>query len=374
MSAPAGARAEEFNPDWSIHPGTVLRDVLMNRGIRQAELAERTGLTPKHINQIVNGSIGISSDIAVLLERALDIPARRWVELDVFHSTYESKKKAQQKLGDFVDWANDFDAETLHRHQIVSPDDEDVTRIEKILRFFGVASPEAFAATWKRARVSFRRSQAFGVAEKNTALWLRLVELSAESADVGPLRARALRSFTRTLPRFTTLPLVDGFVATRRALAEAGVTLVFVREIPETRLCGATTWLNKDSPVIGITARGRKPDIFWFSIAHEIGHILLHAKRETYLNLFVEQAEKDTAESEADEFAADTLIDNSFNQEVADAATRNSLAVIAARLGVGTSIVAGRHGHLTNNWRTGAALRGKITDTEIVELEKETAS
>ncbi|WP_086851341.1 ImmA/IrrE family metallo-endopeptidase [Amycolatopsis kentuckyensis] len=374
MSASSGAHEETFHSDWSIHPGAVLRHILTSRGIRQAELAERTGLTPKHVNQIVKESVGISSDIAILLERALGIPAKNWIQQDAFHNAYESNKKARQKLSEFVDWADEFDTETLRRHHIVLPGDEDVTRVEKILKFFGVASPEAFAATWLKARVSFRRSQAFGVTEMNTALWLRLVERSAELEPIGPLSARSLRTFARNLPRYTTLPLIDGFAATRRALADAGVALTFMREVPGTRICGATTWLNKESPVIGITARHRKPDIFWFSIAHEIGHILLHPKRVTYLNLVLEKEEKGEVESEADAFAADTLIDNSVNQEISGASTRNDLAVIAARLGVGASIVAGRRGHLTGDWRTGAPLRGKITDAEVTALEKEMTS
>jgi HTH-type transcriptional regulator / antitoxin HigA len=371
VSAPRGVSEEEFNPDWSIHPGIALRAVLMDRGMRQAQLAERTGLTPKHVNQIINGSIGISADVAVLLEHALNVPAQNWVRLDAFHNTYESKRKIRQRLADFIEWADEFDAETLRRYCIIEPEDEGVTRVEKILKFFGVATPEAFATTWLKARVSFRRSQAFGVAEKNTALWLRLIERSAEKAQTGPLRPRALRSFARTLPRLTTLPLVDGFAVTRRALADAGVTLTFVREVPGTRICGATTWLDKDRPVIGVTERNRKPDIIWFNIAHEIGHILLHPKRVTYLDLDLEKAKKDPAETEADAFAANTLVDTSFNPEIARVTTRNELATIAARLGVGTAIVAGRHGRLTDNWRTGAALRGKITDTDVTSLEKE---
>jgi len=49
--------------------------------------------------------------------------------------------------------------------------------------------------------VSFRRSQAFTVAEQNTALWLRLLERSAERITVAPFRVGALRKAARLFHR-----------------------------------------------------------------------------------------------------------------------------------------------------------------------------
>jgi HTH-type transcriptional regulator/antitoxin HigA len=364
------ANGQEFTPDWSIHPGIALRQVLEQRSIRQSELAERTGLTPKHVNQIVNEIIGISGDVAVLLERALDIPTRFWVQLDADYTAHASKEKAREQLLDFSEWADGFDESTLRHHHIIDAEDQQITRIEKILKFFGVASPEAFQQTWIQPRVSFRRSQAFTVAEQNTALWLRLVERSAEQVNTDPLRARTLRNVARTLPAMTSLTVLDGFQAARSALAEAGVVLTFVREVPGTRVCGATWWLGRDKPVIGITERHRKPDIFWHNIIHEIGHILLHPKRTTFLDLDSEKENKDTAELEADQFAESILLPKGAEVQITRASTRQELAILAARLGVGATIIAGRHGHLTGNWRVGAPLRGKITDADVDALEQ----
>ena len=93
--------------------------------------------------------------------------------------------------------------------------------MEKILRFFGVASPESFDRTWIQPRVSFRRSQAFTVNEPNTALWLRLVDRSAEHVTVPPLRPAVLRKVARTIPAMTNHTIPHGFAVARSALAEA---------------------------------------------------------------------------------------------------------------------------------------------------------
>jgi HTH-type transcriptional regulator / antitoxin HigA len=361
----------EFTPDWSVHPGTVLRQVLAARGIRQSEIAERTGLTPKHINQIVTGNIGISADVAVLLERALGIDALFWTRADADYQAFTSRQKAQSQLQDFSGWAGQFDTATLHKHGIISaPGDDPATRTEKILRFFEVATPDAFEQTWLRPRVSFRRSQAYTVAEQNTALWLRLVERTGERATVPPLRPGALRKAARTIPAMTTLTIPDGFTAARAALADAGVVLTFVPEIPGTRVCGATWWLGPERPVIGLTARSRKPDIFWFCLLHEVAHVLLHPRRTTFLDLDTEKTVPDPAEQEADAFAEQTLLTEEARARIARARSREQLLLLAAALGVGVTIVAGHHGHATSNWKTGASLRGKITDNDIDSLEK----
>ena len=191
----------EFVPDWSVHPGAVLRRVLDKHGIRQAELAERTGLTAKHVNQIVNEGIGISGDVALLLERALGIDAQFWTRADADYQAYASKEKAKDQIPGFWAWASGFDAVTLRRHGITGPRDDQATKVEKILKFFGVASPEAFERTWMQPRVSFRRSQAFTVAGQNTALWLRLVERSAERVTVPPLRPAPCARSRAPFPR-----------------------------------------------------------------------------------------------------------------------------------------------------------------------------
>jgi HTH-type transcriptional regulator/antitoxin HigA len=371
---PATGRPEEFAPDWSVHPGVILRRVLEESGIRQSELAERTGLTAKHINQIVAGSIGISADVALLLERALDAEAGFWIRIEADYQAYVSREKAKAQLQEFSQWAGKFDSETLQRHNITGHRDDSATKAEKILRFFGVASPEAFEQTWLRPRVSFRRSQAFPVTEQNTALWLRLIERNAQHLDVPPLRDGALRRTARTLPAMTNLTIPDGFTAARAALAEAGVSLTFVREVPGTRVCGATWWLAADRPVIGLTARGRKPDIFWFNLLHEIGHILLHPRRTTFLDLDTEKTVSDPAEQQADAFAERTLLPDDARGIVASATTREQLLLLAARLGVGVTIVAGHHGHATGQWHIGGSLRGKITDADIDTLERISAS
>ena len=299
------------DPKWSLHPGVVLGRILDERGIRQRELAERTGLTAKHVNQIVKEAVGVTPDVAVLLDRALDTPPRFWGQLAADWEMHNSEAKAQKDLSSLHRWAEGFDTETLVRNHVVDARDTATVRAEKVLRFFGVSSPEAFEQTWMRPRVSFRRSQRFAVGEQNTALWLRLVERQAESAQVMKYRPAALKRVATQIPPLTNLQVPAGFVAAQAALAEVGVALVFVRQVPRSRVCAATWWLDSERPVIGMTERNRKPDIFWFSLVHEIGHLELTSPPKTFLDLEHDRNEtalvNDEAEQEADAYAERVL-------------------------------------------------------------------
>jgi HTH-type transcriptional regulator / antitoxin HigA len=165
----------------------------------------------------------------------------------------------------------------------------------------------------------------------------------------------------------------NGFIAARAALAEAGISLTFIREIPDTRVCAATWWITGEKPAIGITERYRKADIFWFNLLHEVRHIALHPRRTTFLNLDDERRINDPKEHEADSFADEILFPDDTNLEIATARSHRDLIMIAARLRIGLPTVAGRHGKLTNNWKFAGRLREKITDDDISELEANSA-
>ena len=67
-----------FAPDYISPPGETLEDVLDDRGMTQAELAERTGLSRKTVNEIIKGKAPITPETALHLEHVFGIPARFW--------------------------------------------------------------------------------------------------------------------------------------------------------------------------------------------------------------------------------------------------------------------------------------------------------
>lgn len=72
----------KYEPDYTVPPGATLLEALEDLGMTQVELAERTGLSSKHINQVVSGVAPLSPDTATLLEPITGIPARFWNTLE----------------------------------------------------------------------------------------------------------------------------------------------------------------------------------------------------------------------------------------------------------------------------------------------------
>ena len=72
---------EQITPYKPTHPGEVLLDELNARGIRHKDFAAGVGMQPTMLNEVVKGKRSITADIALLLEKALDIPADFWLQL-----------------------------------------------------------------------------------------------------------------------------------------------------------------------------------------------------------------------------------------------------------------------------------------------------
>jgi addiction module HigA family antidote len=77
-------------------PGEVLRKVLKGLGVSQVELARRTGLSPKHVNQVIKGYVAVSAPIAIKLEDATGIPAMVWNTVEAAYRDAIARKAAGQ--------------------------------------------------------------------------------------------------------------------------------------------------------------------------------------------------------------------------------------------------------------------------------------
>jgi hypothetical protein len=97
----------------------------------------------------------------------------------------------------------------------------------------------------------------------------------------------------------------------KKFCSEAGVALVFIPELPGIRLYGATRWLKPTKALIQLSFRGKSDDPFWFTFFHEAGHILLHGKKEVYIEVQEDgyrEKKRISKEKEADLFAQGMLI------------------------------------------------------------------
>ena len=128
-----------------------------------------------------------------------------------------------------------------------------------------------------------------------------------------------------------------------RLCAEAGVAVAFEPEIPGIMASGATWWVNPNKAVIQLSLRYKSDDQLWFSFFHEAGHILLHGKKE----VFIEGDGKNSKEDEADNFASDFLIPlKQYRQFIRSGrCSKAAIQNFASDLGIAPGVVVGRLQH-----------------------------
>jgi len=334
--------AGQWRPDYAIPPGDVLKEVLAAQGMSQAELATRTGLSAKHINQVIRGLVPLSADVALVLERVLGTPSYVWNGIEAQYRDAAVRQTAHKQLERHIGWAKLFPSADLQAHGIVQKSDKTIARVDKILAFFKVADPPAFERLWGEPVAAFRRSQKVDADLYATATWLRLAEIAAAELPLAPYDSSRFQKLVPQLRELTIPPLNAVFAELQQRCAQAGVAVVRVAHIAKTRASGATRWISSAYPIIVLSGRYKMEDSLWFSFFHEAGHVILHPKRATYIAPDHHRDEVDVLETDADNFARKTLIPSDLDGQLPRLTTKAAVEHFAQNAGVGTGIVAGR--------------------------------
>ena len=84
-----------YSPNIAIHPGRMISKAIEREGMTQKSLCIRTGITEKHLSQIINGEASITVETALLLENALGSSASFWINLE---KNYQETKARIDRL------------------------------------------------------------------------------------------------------------------------------------------------------------------------------------------------------------------------------------------------------------------------------------
>jgi HTH-type transcriptional regulator / antitoxin HigA len=298
----------EYLPDFVSPPGETLEEVLELRGMSQADLAERTGRPKKTINEIVRGKAAITAETALQFELVLGIPAAFWTSREQQYQDALARSKEMMSLQGQSAWLKHIPYRAMINLGWLPEETQKAKQVQQVLAFFGVASPERWNGLWARQQAAFRSSPTLKSDPGAVAAWLRKGEIEAQeiqSKEFDSSRFKQTLQYVRSLTR--KLPANFASLVAKECSA-AGVRLVFVPELPGTRAWGATRWLNATTALIQLSLRYKTDDHLWFTFFHEAGHILLHGRRDYFVE--AEDQEKNAKELEADSFAREWLIPN----------------------------------------------------------------
>lgn len=273
-----------YQPDYAVPPGWILEERLESHGISHAAFARRCGRSPKLISEIIAGKAPVEPETALQFEKVLGMDASIWLGIEADYRLHKAREAEAREAAAAVAWYKRFPVKELVKRGCIEKSANDVDGVNTVLAFFGVASVDAWQGQFGAANVAYRHSPSFESSEEALATWLRLGEIAAERQDCAAYSETRFRSALTEIRGLTREP-VEVFIPVMLRLCNgAGVTLVVIKSLPGTALSGAARWLSPRKALIQLSLRHMSDDHLWFSFFHEAAHLLLHSKK----NIFVE--------------------------------------------------------------------------------------
>lgn len=152
-------------------------------------------------------------------------------------------------------------------------------------------------------------------------------------------------------------------------LVKFGIILVYVYALPGMSADGAVFHLSTGHPVIAMSLRFPRLDYFWFTLLHELAHLVLHAdqlKEPVFFDVEISD-EKDRAERAANRLAKDSMVDRESWRSCAPKYDTSDRAVhaYAAEQGVHPSLIAGLLRKESGNYKRYSSI---ITEHDVREI------
>lgn len=280
-------------------PGATIKEQLAERGMSQKEFSARMDMSEKHISKLINGDVQLTPDMAVRLEVVLGIPAQFWCKLEAVYREKFIKVKEENSMDEDVKLLKNIPYNEMSKLEWVPNSRNSNEKVINLRRFFEVVELPLLENNLI-TRIACRRLAITEKSDFALMAWAQKAKLLARDIKTAPINVKGLISFLPEIRKMTRQKVENFCERLRKNLATCGVSLVFLPHLQGSFLHGAT-FIDGNKIVIGITARGKDADRFWFSLFHEIAHIVLgHIGQPNGTSI--------QDESDADEWAKNVLI------------------------------------------------------------------
>lgn len=334
-----------YNPPIVFHPGETLSEKLEELGMGPKEFAIRTGKPEKTIFAILGGKSSITPEMAVQFEHVLRIPAHYWLNMQRHYDEFLARQKRVALLPEAVAWASNFPVLEMMKKGWMPLQKTQEARASELLMFFGFSLHTAWEDYYlkQQLKLAFRISLRHTKQPYAISAWLRRGELQAAAL---PRVAYDEQAFKAVLPEIKNLMVHQptGFFSQLQEIClDAGVKVIHTPSLQKAPISGCTRWLQ-DVPLIQLTGRYKRNDSFWFTFFHEVGHILLHGKKEVFLeNIEYEEADQQKEkEAEANQFAVKWTFSEKEQRLLKDQITEETVQALAREIHTHPAMIIGR--------------------------------
>jgi len=342
------ATKNQYVPQTVSHPGETLKEKLDEIGMGPKEFAVRTQKPEKTISNILAGESSITSDMAVVFEDVLGIPARFWLARQQNYNEAVARLKKHQSVVNDIAWAALFPYSNMVKLGWIKATKIKEEKVELLYKYFRVGNQDAFADYYfnQKLKLSFRLTRTIEKKPYAIAAWLRQGEIQAAELESAEYDEKV---FTNCLPEIKNLLAThpsDFFKKLQAICLSAGVKIVYTPCLPGASIHGSTRWLG-DTPLIQMSAKYPHNDSFWFTFFHEAAHIIKHGKKYIALENVDYKEEDKAKEKEADDFAIMWTFSEEEEEEVLSSArlTSQDIHGFAKKFNTHPGIIIGRFHH-----------------------------
>lgn len=341
-------KVNQYNPPIAFHPGETLVEKLGELEMGPKEFAIRTGKPEKTVIAILKGKSSITPEMAVQFEHVLKIPAHFWLTMQRNYDEFLAREERREVLAESADWAKKFPIADMMKKGWLPTVSTLEEKTHELLAFFSISN----AGAWKdyylnqQLKVAFRISLAHTKEPHAISAWLRKGELQAAEL---PAKTYNEGGFKDALPKLKSIMAKhpqDFFRQLQQLCMEVGVKVVHTPCINKAPINGCTRWLN-DTPLIQLSGRYKRNDIFWFTFFHEAGHILLHGKKDIFLENIAYSEKDNQKEKEADKFAVRWTLSEEEQNKIMEKPGINEADIVsfAKKFNTHPAIIIGRLQH-----------------------------
>ena len=328
----------EYKDKLIVHPGYYIKEIIEESGLTQEDFAKRLDTTPKNLSVLVRGEQALSLDIAAKLARMLGTSVEYWLNLQNAYDAGIAEMQADAELEQERIVFKHLDYRYFREHWGLPPLPRQTdAQIKAVRETLGVSSLTVLKN--EDMAVSFR-TPAGVIREANVVRANALVQLAIREArkSIAPKFNKKL--FERAVDYALTLTKEHNsfFRLVRNAFYDAGVVLVVLPNLPGSKIYGATKKLG-DNVMLMVNDSRSFSDTFWFTLLHEVGHIMNGDYGITFADSVV------AGEDAADTFAADKLVPpEEYRQFIYSGrfCSAEGIAAFAEQIGRDPGIVLGR--------------------------------
>ncbi|MGE9266545.1 MAG: ImmA/IrrE family metallo-endopeptidase [Verrucomicrobiales bacterium] len=338
-------RRHHENPDNT--PVSAIKFRMAQLGLKQKDLVPYLGAASR-VSEILNGRRELTLAMARKLHHGLNIPAASLLgppdeeeaALDLPTANYPCREMYQR--GWFGEHEESW-SKLKHRAG------------EFLSGFFGGQAPALLPAFNRQSPGRKLESDPHAL-----QVWRHRVRCLADTRELPAYERGAFdESFLRELAGFSAAP--DGPLLAFEALQLRGIVCLTEAHFKKTYLDGAALLTGTGRPVIALTLRFDRIDNFWFTLFHELGHVLLHldAERPEIIDTHLDKERGDEIEKEADRFALDHLIPPAHWPALRPLRAHQEIRRAATALGIHPAIIAGRLAREKEDYKAYARLLGQ---------------